>query len=296
MSEQVDVFVRNSTPLQNPIEDVLVQVYSQDGSTFYTQSTTDVSGQVGFLLPANIYSLRFFKNHVGFSQPQLMVVLANPLPPQDPNEFDVIGEVFVLPIAQNPRLCQASGFFKDVNGGPKQFLDLHFISRFSPLLLEGDAVVTERQRIKTDENGYASITLIRFGQYEVTMEAREDLPRLITVPDSPSANLPYLLFPVVDRVGFSPTGPYALEVGEDLVVTPTVLDTAGVELEGAATLDVQWASSDDSVAAVLISTDFITLRGVAAGTAELQATRRDDSIIRIPNTAIYGVPQTIVVT
>lgn len=296
MSEPINIFVKDTTPLKAPIAGVLVQAYSQDGSTFFTQSTTDTNGLVGFLLPANTYSLRFFKNQVGFSQPQQITVLASPLPPATPNDFNVFGEVFILPMAKNPRLCRASGFFKDVNGSAKAFLDIHFIATFDPILLEGDAVVTERQRIQTDENGFASIDLIRFGIYEVTMEAKEDIPRLITIPDLPSVNLPDLLFSVVEQVVLSPVGPYALTVGQELVVTPVVITTSGVELDGAAINDVQWKSSDDTVAVVLPTTDTLTLRGIAAGTAELQATRKDETIIRIPNTPISGVPQIITVT
>ena len=156
--------------------------------------------------------------------------------------------------------------------------------------------MTERVRIKTDKDGYASIDLIRFGMYQVTMEAMEDFPRFITVPDQASVNLPDLLFPVVGQVVLDPAGPYALTVGEDLVITPVVTTIAGVVLEGTATTDVQWKSSDTTVVTVLPSQDTITLRGVAVGIAELQAERLDETIIRIPNTPIVGVPQPITVS
>lgn len=298
MSEPVNVFIVDTSPVPIAIEGVLVQVYSEDGSQFFTQSTTDSGGQVGFLLPPATYSLRFFKNKVGFQQPQIMTVLKAPLPPNPPNDFNAVGEVFILPMAKNPRLCRCSGFFKDINGGPKPFLDMHFISKFDPLLLEGDAVVTERVRIQTDETGYASIDLIRFGMYEVTLEAMEDTPRLITIPDSSSANLPDVLFPVVGQVSLNPDGPYDLTVGaeNELEVTVTSATIAGVDLEGTSNVNISWKSSDESVFVVLVTNDNITLRGIAAGTAELTATRLDESIIRIPNTPIEGVPQLITVS
>ncbi len=299
MSEPVNIFLRDTTPLQIPIEGVLVKVYDVAGALFFTQSTTDALGQVGFLLPPATYSLRFFKDKVGFSQPQQITVLPILPPPavQNPaNDFNVDGEVFVLPIATNPRLCRASGFFKDINGGPKKFLDLHFISKFDPILLEGNAVVTERVQIQTDENGFASIDLIRFGMYEVTVEAKEDTPRRITVPDSPSTNLPDLLLPVVNQVVLDPIGPYSLAVGAELIVTPTVLDSAGVELTGTAINDVLWKSSDTDVLVVTPSATTLTLRGIATGIADVEASRRDETIIRIPNTPVLGVPQTATVT
>jgi hypothetical protein len=290
--ESVDVYVKDSTPAEDPIEGVLVRVFNQAGSTFFTQSTTDSDGHVGFTLETLTYSIRLYKLHVGFQQPQTLQVLASPAV----NTFDVSGEVFVLPIATDPRLCKCSGYFRDVSGAPKAFLDIHFIACFDPILLDGDGIVTERQAIRTDENGYASIDLIRNAQYNVFLQEFEDQPREIVVPDRSSVNLPDLIYAVVDEVVLDPVAPYAMLVGEQLTVTPTVLTSSYVELTGTAMRDVSWSSSDEAVLSVQPDSDVLTLTARSAGTAQVQAERRDQTIIRIPNTPIVGLPADVTVS
>lgn len=291
--EPVDVYVTDKTPLANPVAGVLVKIYNAAGSTFYTQGVTDAGGKASFLLETQQYSMRFYKAHVEFTQPQLFTVLAAP----EVNKFDVKADVLVVPIATDPRLCRASGYFRNLNGAPKQFLDIHFIAKFSPILLEGDAIFSERVEIRTDKDGYACIDLIRCAQYDATIEALEDKPRCINVPDAASVNLPDLLLPVVASVVFDPPGPYDLTVGgPDVVVTPTLMTSDGRPLEGTALDDVQWQVADTQVAAVLPSSTTLALRGLAAGSTELRCVRQNQSIVRIPNTPITGQPVALVVT
>jgi len=128
------------------------------------------------------------------------------------------------------------------------------------------------------------------------VQGHEDALREIEVPNSSSVNLPDLLFPVVEAVTFDPPGPYALTVGEKLEITPTVVGSNGVPIPGVAGGDVQWSSSDNSVLGVATTATTIVLTGIAPGTAELAAARRNTSIVRIPETPIQGVPQTATVT
>ena len=55
-------------------------------------------------------------------------------------------------------------------------------------------------------------------------------------------------------------------------------------------------SSDTTVLDVGVTATTLVLTAKARGTAELRATRLNNTIVRIPNTAIRGVPQTITVT
>lgn len=290
--ETVDVFALDSTPLHSPIQSVLVKVYNPAGSVFFTQGTTDALGHVGFLLETQLYSIRLFKFMVGFTQPVLAEILASPAV----NKFNIFGEVFVPPTPTDLRLCRASGFFRDISGSPKRFLDIQVISKFSPILLDGSAVVTERQIIRTDEKGYAQMDLIRGGRYQVTIEAFEDCQREIAVPDTSSVNLPDLLFPVVDRVVFAPLPPYALLVGQTVVVTPTVLASDGRPLTGTDIEDVTWRTVNESIASVTVSSTTLSIRGNGAGITQLTAARNNSSIIRIPDTPIGGQPIDITVT
>lgn len=288
--ESVDIYVLDDTPLHSPVEGLLVRIFGEDNATFFTQDTTDADGHVGFTLWTQQYNLRFYKQGAQVQQPQLIDVIEG-----STNSFNVYATVFVHPIANDPRLCRCSGFFRDITGAPHPWLDMHFLGQFSPILLEGAAVLSERRSIRTDEEGYACIDLIRGACYQVTVEGMEDTLRQISVPDAPSANLPDLLFTVVEEITFDPEGPYNVTVGSTLELTPTVVGSNGVPLEGTANADVHWYSSDDSVLSVDVGVDKITLLGVAAGSADLMAERRDQSIIRIPSIGIVGVPQVVTV-
>ncbi len=292
--EAVDVFVSDTTALHEPIEGVVVKALNQSGTLTYGFQTTDIDGKASFLLEAPLtYQLRFYKERVNIKNPVFIEVVEAPSTPAV-NQFDVSGEVFVLPVSTNPRLCVASGIFKRLDGSAAANVDMHFISKFSPILLEEDAVLTERISIRTDKNGYAAVTLIRFGKYNVTVEGFEDMQRCITVADLPNVNLPDLLFPRVEEISFSPPGPYTLSVGDELIVTPTILSSDGRELE-MIDGDVRWASTDSNIVAVLPAVTTITLRALSSGVAQMTAERNDTSIIRIPNTPILGQPVDITI-
>jgi hypothetical protein len=279
--------------MATPVPNVLVKIYNGTGTVFYTQATTDENGVAAFLLESRDYSARFYKAHVGFNQPQLFDVIEGG--GLAGNVFGVQADVLTLPIATDPRLCRASGYFRDLTGAPKKFLDIHFIAQFSPILLEGDAIFTERVAIRTDELGYACIDLIRFAMYSAYIEGNENNARCINVPDAASVNLPDLLLPVVESVTFTSAGPYVVGVGVDLVLTPSVMTSDGRPLDGTAAADVGWSSSDNQVLAVSTTATTVTLRGVAPGPANLIATRLNQTIVRIPNTPIKGQPVPVVV-
>lgn len=287
--EPVDVYVRDQ--LDTPIQGVIIKVFSPTGETVFTQQVTDVDGKASFLLFTQSYSMRFYKFHAAFLQPQQFAVLEAP----ETNAFNVVGEIFVPPMSTDARLCRAWGYFRDPDGSPQEHLDLHFYPEFSPILLEGSGVVPRKVAIRSDANGYAQIDLIRGGCYRVTIEGMEHEERFVRVPDLGSCNLPDMLFAVVSRVTFDPEGPYSISVGDELEVTPTVYDSAGATLTGTGQNDVNWSSSNLDVLSISVGQTKLTLRGVAAGSAELRAERQDLSIIRIPSVAISGQPISITV-
>jgi hypothetical protein len=241
------------------------------------------------LVSPGSYYVRFYKDKIVIKQPQLLQVVSTT---PNSNYFLVPGHVYAPPEALNARMCCCSGFFRQPDNSPAVNHDIHFIPKFDPLLLEGNAMLTERVRGRTDSKGYVQVELVRFGQYEVTVEGLEDQQRIITIPDAPSVNLPDLLFSVVDRIEFDPPGPWNIGVGvlNDFTVTPTVYTSDGRILPGTAMQDVQCAVSDPNVAAVLPTDKTIVLRGMAPGTTTLVPTRWDNSIIRIPNPPIQGTP------
>jgi len=291
--EPVDVKVVNHVAA--PVPDVLVKIYNPAGTVFYTQATTDVNGVASLLLETLDYSMRFYRYHVAFIQPQLFSVLPAP----DTNIFDVVAETLVLPISNDPRLCLCSGYFRELNGDPKSNMDIRFVAEFDALLLDGDGVIPNEVHVRTDKNGYAQISLVRCGMYQVTIgELGSDVPREVKVPDQLSANLPDVLFPVVGSVTFDPPGPYAISVGvsNQIEVTAVVRDSNGVVLPDMAPADVLWATLDPTIAVAIPQGTKLVIRGIAAGSTKVTVERTDRTIVRIPNTPIGGQPVDVTVT
>jgi len=279
--EAVDVYVR-SNPLDLPLSGVLVRVYDAAGTVQYTEGTTDTTGRAALLLPVGSFTVRFYRFGTRFVQPQLMTIAAQALN-SPPYTFDFVGEVMGQPAATDARLCRCSGYFRELNGGPKKYLDLSFSAEFDPILLEGAGVVSGGIRVRTDENGWVELDLIRGGIYNANVESMEATPtRCVRVPDLASANLPDLLFPVVSDVQLDVGAPLSVPVGGQLVVTPTVLASSGVPLMGTASDDVNWTVADTSIASVAIGAEQLTISGLVAGSTYLVATRKDTTIIRIP--------------
>lgn len=293
--EPVDLTILDDTISQNPVEGAVVRLFDSTGTTPFGQAITDVNGVASFLLPAPAtYQARFYKSLVSFTQPQLLDVQVAPAT----NEFSVSGHVFAPPEAVDPRLCRCSGYFVAPNGAALPNVDIHIIAKFDPILFQGKAVMGERIRLTTDADGYVQVDLIRFGQYEITVQGIEDCVRIIHVPDQPSANLPDMIFAVVAQVTFDPPGPYSFPIGVDneIVVTPTAYASDGRKLDGTAIEDIAWSTEDASIAVVLPSDKTLTLRGLSSGTTSLLASRLDPSIIRIPDPPIVGVPVPLTVT
>lgn len=287
----VNVLVIDSTPAGNPINGVVLRVFTEDGKTPVTQATTDTTGMAAFMLPSGFtFQLRYFKYQAIFPKPQMMTILDEPAT----NDFQVVGTPFAPPMSQDPRLCIAFGFFRTVTGAPAPFTDIQVISKFDPLIMDGAGILNERQIGRTDAAGYVQIPLIRFGQYSVTIAGMEDVRRDISVPDLPNVNLPNLIFPVVSEVLFDPEGPFNVVIGTDFLVTPTILTSDGNTDPNF--WDVLWSTADPTVAAVLPGQPVLTLRGLRPGTTQLIAKRRDNSIISIPDPGILGGSTPIVVT
>jgi len=294
--QPVDVFVKNKLDPNDPVTDVQVRVYDEDGAVFYSQAVTDGSGKASFLLYTQKYTLRFYKFQVGFTQPQVIEVLEGTNGQTAQNQFDVEAELLVPPIAPDPQLCRASGYFRDITGRPFRNLELLFVGQFAPILLQDQGVIPERRMTRTNTEGYTCIDLIRCAKYWVTIEGQEDEQRSISVPDAASVNLPDLLYPVVQSVSFSPVAPYSVRVGESLTLTPTVVATNHVPLDGVAPCDLNWSLSDEDVASLTTNADTLVITGRSIGTTELTAVRRDQSVVILPYPAIQGVPISVSVT
>ena len=273
-----------------PLVGVVMKVLSQDGRLIFSQVITDASGTASLLLPAPaVYQARFYRFGVSFVGALLLDVHE-----AGPNDFLAKGEVYRYPQATDPRLCIASGFFRTPSGAVAASVDMHFIGKFDPLLLDGAPILPERITARTNHAGYVEVSLIRFGLYDVTLQGMEDYQRPVSVPDAASVNIGDLLFPVVTAITFEEPGPYTVRIGQDLVAHPHVFTSDARELEDI-TSDLLWSTSDSTALGLNPQQKSISVRGVKLGTQTLTAVRKDQTVIRIPNTPIAGVPLTITV-
>ena len=291
--ESVDIYVQNDHPFGDPVAGVVVRVFDSTGTNFITSAVTDNTGLAALSLPSGVsYQARFYKDKFTIKQPQLFLVQPSPLL----NSFTVTGHMYEPPEAVNTRMCRCSGFFRNLDNSPAREHSIHVIAKFDPLLVDGNAHLTELLLQRTDDTGYVEFDLVRNGQYLVTIEGLEDQQRVITIPDAPSANLPDLLFAVISAVEFDPPGPWTLAVDERLLLTVTVHTSDGRILPGIAQQDILWSTDNNAAAFICYAGNQLEIRTQGVGYANLIAQRRDTSIIRIPNTPILGVPVGIDVT
>jgi hypothetical protein len=286
-----------------PVDDVVVRVYDDTGTNLITSGTTGVplEGAVEFTLdgddPPTVYQLRFHVNGGSINSPQLIEVYSPPAnAPTGANNFEVEASMFTLPVATNPRLCRASGYVWGPDGRLRRGVDIDLVPCFRPLVVDGYGILGERVSTRSDADGFVSVDLLRDGIYLAIIESHENVTRNVYVPDRSSVNIFHLLFPLITSVEYDPAGPFALNVGDQLVVTPTVKLTDFRELTGTADADVTYAVDDATIASVSYNDTTLTITGHAAGVTTLRVSRRDNSIVYIPDPGIDGGEITITVT
>jgi len=266
-----------------PVPGVLVKVFGVDGKGIYGEMSTGDDGKASFLLFGDKrYQARVYKFGVGFRNPVFFDVSADPALC---NRFTIPATLSSVSAASDPRFCMCSGVFRTPTGAAAVGLDIHFITKFRPILLEGAGVLTERVTVRTDSTGWVHVPLIRFGKYDVMLEGYEDTTREISVPDAPACNLPDLVFEVVDRVEFE-SATIEVPLGETITVYPKVYSSIGRLLEEAVRNEVSWRVDNTDAVSLAVQWDSLTLYGLATGSAVLTASRSDSSIVRIPDPPI----------
>lgn len=301
--ELVDILLRDLAPPNSPIVGVVVFVYDNTGTTLITSGTTDGTGHVQFMLPGaaaptpTTYQLRTYKQGVSSPQPVYIEVYSPPAgSPTGTNNFRIDADVFTLPVSIDPRLCRVSGYIRGPDGRPKRGVDIHFIYRFNPLIVDGVGVIGERVACRTDKDGYVQIDLWRNGCYRAIVEGNENVGRSIHIPDAPSANINYVLFSRIAGVIFNPPGPWTVGVGSQLLVNVQVQFSSGYVTNSTAREDVTYRlPSGDPTAAVQVLNDRIVFTGAVPGTTTLNVSRVDNSLSYVPDDPIIGTGNTITV-
>jgi len=316
-AETVKFYVTDQSA--NPILGVLVRVFDSTGTTFITQDyTVDVGGDAVAEVtldgddPPIDYTIRMSKTGVAFDgslgddskSPQLVSIYSPPAAaPTGKNDFDIQGETFERPTATDPYLCRCSGFFRDASGRPLPNLDIFLINKFMPAIVEGDAVLGERLDLRTDEDGYLEVDLYRNGEYDAFVQSIQASDcsnatvflREIVVPDRSSVSIIDLLLPVVSEITWDPAVP-SVAAGDTLDLVPVVKASDFRELTGTASEDVLYEVEDEDIATISVEAERIVVTGVAPGSTNIVVTRRDQTIVKIPDPGITGSPLAITVT
>lgn len=306
MAETVYIYVSDAAVDGEPVDNVFVGLYDNTTKALLQSdmsgSGEEASGQTTFTnVDPGTYEIRIqpsFPSAVVDGKVQRIVVLDAPTPPLS-NIFDVAVTSVGLPTATNPRLCRCSGYIVDMAGDPVPNALIRFSDCKTPILEHQSEspysmkIVSPVSRtITTDSNGYTCIDLYRKASYTVYMSGFENLFRTVDVPDLAAVNLGDLLFPIASSVEYydagtklnptqSPTTTVSLaDGGKQLTITLTL--RSGVL---GATEAVRLVTSDESVLAVAMAGDQLTIIPVAAGTATITPERAviDDLGINVSN-------------
>jgi uncharacterized protein YjdB len=287
------------------LEGVLVRFFD-DVDAFVTQNYSSLVGSDAYAevtldgdaTPIS-YSVRLSKTGVAFdgtlgddsATPQSIDIYSPAsLAPSATNDFQVQGQTFSLPVATDPRLCRASGFFKDASGAPLANADLHFRLQRNPLLVDGYGILGLHLYGTTDSSGYFEVDLYRDGEYLVELQSLEH-QRCVVVPDASAVNLVSLLFPVVASVAYDPTA-VSVAAGDSETVAVTVTDSTGITHDLTDSL-LTFTSSDTAIATVAILSGELVVTGVAAGAATVTAEQADTSIVTLPPVTLDSLSVTV---
>lgn len=259
---------------------------------------TGEDGKASFLLPVGVYEVRAFHFGTDFGPPRTIALLEE-APEADGtpiNTYFLYGARFQPTDSLDPAICVAHGFFRTAGGLPAKNLDMQFTGKFTPMLVDGAAILPDKVVTKTNEKGWAFVPLLRGGIYHVVIEGAEDTVRTVYVPDARSWSLPDLLYPRIDRVVFTPSiSAVTMRVGEQMTTGAEVYASDGRKL-ASTTDDANWRVSDSSVLSMEVLSDRVVFRALKVGVAVVSVLRTDSSVPSLPAVAVGNTPVTVTVT
>lgn len=259
---------------------------------------TGEDGKASFLLPVGVYEVRAFHFGTDFGPPRTIALLEEaPEAAGAPiNTYFLYGARFQPTDSLDPAICVAHGFFRTAGGLPAKNLDMQFTGKFTPMLVDGAAILPDKVVTKTNEKGWAFVPLLRGGIYHAVIEGAEDTVRTVYVPDARSWSLPDLLYPRIDRVVFTPSiGAVSMRVGEQMTTGAEVYASDGRKL-ASITDDAYWKVSDSSVLSMEVLTDRVVFRALKVGVAVVSVLRTDSSVPSLPAVVVGNTPVTVTVT
>lgn len=269
----------------DPIEDVSIRIWSEDGETFVTEGSTDEEGNLTLDVPAATYSVRFFKSGFSFGRNILMEVLEEG---DGDNIFDIEAtDLNALPISTDVLLCRVTGAAVNGGGAPSSGVLTVDVQAIWPTSFRG-MIVAEKLRVVSravQRRAVLDFQLIQGGIYEI-----DGLPSMaqsirICVPDVRAISIRDLLNPAPDHVVWGA----AVSVSEGETYTRTI----ALAFAGGLRVPHSWHTSDDAIHSlhdhITVDTDDhdiatvaldgetgqLSILGVSAGTTTVRATLTD---------------------
>lgn len=279
MTSVTFVIVDDSIPSALELEGVLVRIYSEDGTTFITEASTDVDGRLTLdLVDLTTYWVRFFKVGYAFNSKATIAVDGALL-----NSFDVVGRnLTTLVSSTDPNLCRASGYLLNGSGVPTPNVTMYFMLTGKPRVVGGRAMLPSKVYATTDKNGFLSVELVRNGVYDVWAAGTDDTVYRAVVPNYGSVDITDLLFPVVVTLELeSPT--VTITKGDSVSVDVLAELSSRVdipyELDGGDSVSlgsiISVVNDNSGVATAYLKDNGLLIIGQAIGTAIVTLAVRD---------------------
>ena len=254
-------------------------------------------GTANILLPVDTYEVRAFHFGADFGPPKLISLIEEAVDAAGPpvNTYYLYGARFKSTDSLDPAVCMAHGYFRTAGGYPAKGLSIQFTAHFTPLLVDGAAMVPNKVLVQTNDKGWAMVPLLRGGIYHAVVEGAEDTVRTVYVPDARSWSLPDILYPRVDRLVATPAGQsITLRVGQELSFVAELYATDGRKLPNL-TDDAAWKVSG-AAAALDMRTGGFSLRGLGVGVSTISVERTSNSVPSLPHAPVGNTPITVTVT
>lgn len=172
------------SPTAEGISGAMLVVYDASESTI-GRGTTDAAGMVQLEIPPGEYKVAAFKSNCVFTHNNFAVAVLNSAISGHANRFILSTTVF-SPNTAVPTFGSTTTLYmylRNMLGRPYINVDVQFGLLHRPEVFDGVGVFDTQQSCKTDQAGYAEITLVQGIQVEVWI-APVGLRRIITVPVS----------------------------------------------------------------------------------------------------------------
>lgn len=289
MYSSVNLFASDTSTLA-PLPGAVFKVLSTDNTAVVGVYTANALGVAEVLLPVGEFEVRVFHFGSSFGGAKRISVVG----PTD--SFDFRGLRHHAQDSLDPRLCVAHGYFRHGDGRPFRNLDIHVKPMFSPILVDGAAVMAEPTIVRTNDDGWVRVSFVRGTTYCVELEGYDPGSRTVYIPDAAQWNLPDIVFPQVVGLELeTAVPPLQLVVGADLVVAASIAVSDGRRLP-CTTPEVQWSVTDTAKVYFEARETGFFLRGLEPGASQLKLERGPNSIYAIPYREVLLSPVNIEVT